>query len=29
MMLNRYATALELPLAPAHIEILTEKGWLG
>ena len=29
VMLNRYATALELPLAPAHIEILTEKGWLG
>ena len=28
MMLNRYATALELPLAPAHIEVLTSKGWL-
>jgi AhpD family alkylhydroperoxidase len=28
VMLNRYATALQLPLAPAHIDLLTEKGWL-
>ena len=28
VMLNRYATTLELPMAAAHIEVLTEKGWL-
>ena len=28
MMLNRYATALELPLAAAHIDVLASKGWL-
>ena len=28
VMLNRYATALQLPLAPSHIELLAEKGWL-
>lgn len=28
VMLNRYSTALQLPLAPAHIELLAEKGWL-
>ena len=28
MLLNRYATALNLPTAPAHLAFLTEEGWL-